>query len=372
MLPRRALPLGRGCVILFSVFFMLSACAKKKETPKAQPVPILAARAVTGDVPVTISAFGAGEAYSTVSVKSLVAGEIMRVHFKEGQDVKKGEALFEIDRRPLEAALNQAKANLARDTVQAENAAKEEVRYADLYKKGMVSEEQYNQFGTAAAAARAVVLSDKAAVQSARVQLGYCTITSPISGRTGNLNVHEGNVVKENDTPYLVVINQIQPINVTFSVPEQYLPDIKKYMAGGRLKVEASAPGGGMAPALGTLSFVDNAVDPATGTIKLKGVFDNKDKRLWPGQFLNVTLTLHAVKGATLAPSQAVQTGQQGQYVFVVGPDLTVSMRPVKTGVSYKGRTVIENGVSPGETVVTDGQLQLVPGAKVRIKAGLK
>jgi multidrug efflux system membrane fusion protein len=360
-------------VLLLSSLALLPACKGKKEAPKPPPpVPVLSAKAVTKDVPVTIKAIGMGEAFSTVSVKSLAAGEVIRVHFREGQDVKKGEVLFSIDPRPLKAALDQAEANLLKDTVQEKNAASDAVRYAELYKKGIVSQTQYAQFMTAADSAKAVLSADRAAVDTARVNLGYCIIKSPIGGRTGNLNVHEGNIVKANDTPYLVVINQITPLNVTFSVPEQYLPSIKKNMAEHRLNVEAASPGDDKGALTGTLSFVDNAVDPATGTIKLKAVFENRDRRLWPGQYVNVALSLYTIAGATLVPAQAVQTGQQGQYVFIIKPDLTVDTRPITAGLTYEDQTVVEKGLSPGETVVTDGQLRLVPGAKVELKANLK
>jgi len=350
----------------------LSACAKKEAPKPPPPVPVLAAKAFTKDIPFTISAIGLGEAYSTVNIKSMVSGAILKVHFREGQDVKKGDVLFEIDSRPAEAALGQAEANLARDIVQEKNAGLDEVRYFELFKRGIVSQEQNNQFSTAAETAKAVVKADRAAVASARVALGYCRIVSPISGRTGNLNFHEGNIIKENDTPNLVVINQIQPINVTFSVPEQYLPLIKRYMAKGRLTAEATPAGDDSGPVKGMLGFVDNSVDNTTGTIRLKAEFENRDKRLWPGQYASVSMTLYTVADATVVPAQAVQTGQQGPYVFVVKPDLGVETRPVTTGISSGDVTVVEKGISPGETVVTDGQLRLVPGSKVEVRAALR
>lgn len=351
---------------------MFTAACKKAEAIKARPpVPVLAANAVKQDVPVTVRAIGNVEAFSTVSVKSMVAGQIMRVYFKEGQDVRKGGRLFLIDPRPGQEALRQAEANLAKDEAQEKNAESEAVRYGELYKKGMVSREQYEQFGAAAETMKATVNADRAAVENARVSLGYTLITSPIDGRTGNLNVQEGNIVKSNDTPYLVTINQVTPIYVTFSVPQQFLPDIKKYMAAGPLAVTAAPQGGDAVPAEGRLTFVDNAVDLTTGTIKLKGTFKNSDRRLWPGQFVEVTLRLTTLPSAVVVPSQAVQTGQKGQYVFVIKPDGSVEDRPVTTGIALKGATVVDKGVMAGERVVTDGQLRLVPGAKVEVRPGL-
>lgn len=371
-LSRSSLYLKYSVLLIISLLFALTASCKKAEPPKPKPpVPVLAAYALKKDVPVTVRAIGNVEAFSTVSVKSMVAGQIMRVYFREGQDVRKGDKLFLIDPRPHQDALRVAEANLAKDEAQEKNAEAEVARYEALYKKGMVSREQYEQFRTAAETMGATVGADKAAVESARVTLGYTLITSPIDGRTGNLNVHEGNIVKENDTPYLVVLNQVTPIYVTFSVPQQYLPDIKKYMASGPLAVTAAPQGAGQAPAEGVLSFVDNAVDLQTGTIKLKGTFKNTDRRLWPGQFVDVTLRLTTLPAAVVVPSQAVQTGQKGQYVFVIKPDGSVEDRPVTAGITLPGATVIDKGVGAGERVVTDGQLRLVPGAKVEVKPGL-
>jgi membrane fusion protein, multidrug efflux system len=220
-----------------------------------------------------------------------------------------------------------------------------------------------------AAAMRALVLADNAAVENARVQLQYCTITSPIDGRTGNLAVKAGNLVKANDTPILVTINQITPIYVTFTVPEQFLPQIKQYMQRRTLPVAATFPNANQAAARGDLSFIDNSVDQATGTIKLKGTFTNVDRRLWPGQFVNVELMLATERNAIVVPSQALQTGQKGTFLFVVKPDMTAETRPVTISQNAGGTAVISGGVEPGERVVTDGQLRLAPGLKVEFRS---
>jgi len=358
--------------IIIAAALLLTACSGKAAPPMTQPpIPVLAADAAQKDVPVEIRAIGNVEAYSTVNVKSLIAGEITKVGFNEGQEVKKGQLLFTIDQRPLLTQLKQAEANLARDTVSAANADVEAKRYGELVGRGMVSKEQADQFRTQADSLNGTVDADKALIDGVKVQLGYTKIYSPLDGLTGSLGVNEGNVVKANDTPYLVVINQTRPIYVTFSIPEGDLPAVRKRMREGGLKVEARIKGDDGASPVGTVSFIDNAVDVNTGTIKLKATFDNADKRLWPGQFVDTVMTLSTVKAATTVPSQAVQTGQQGQFIFIIKPDLSVEQREVTTGVEYKGETVVEKGIAPGEKVVTDGQLRLIPGSKVEVKAGL-
>ncbi|MDQ7787299.1 MAG: efflux RND transporter periplasmic adaptor subunit [Thermodesulfovibrionales bacterium] len=348
---------------------ILSACSGKEAQPSKKPsVPVSAAEVVQKTVLVQVRAVGNAEPYSTVSVKSQVGGILTRVHFSEGQDVRKGDPLFTIDPRPYEAALKQAEANLAKDTAQLENARVEVRRYEELVRKGYVAQEQYDQIRTNAATLEAVVNADKALVENARLQLQYCSIHSPITGRTGNLMANQGNLIKANaDTP-MVTINQIQPVYVTFSVPEQYLGEIKKYMSSGRLKVEVVIGKDEKYPEQGALTFVDNAVDTATGTIKLKATFPNSDRRLWPGQFVDVSLTLTAKPNAIVVPSQSIQTGQKGDYVYIIKNDFTVEDRPVIAGRTLDGETVIEKGLQDGEKVVTDGQLRLVPGAKVEIK----
>lgn len=361
----------RSTAFFLSVLVMGSlnaGCAKEKEKTKQNaPAPVTVARAAVRDVPVELRAIGNVEAYSTVALKSRVAGIITAVHFKEGDDVPKGAPLFTIDPRPFQASLTQAKANLARDRASAENAKEQARRYATLWQEGIVTREQYDQLQANADALAASVASLSAAVESAKLQLDYCYIRSPLSGRTGGLTTHAGNLVKENDTA-LVTINQITPLYVTFSLPEKDLAAIKGRLAG-KLPITASVPGSPIAEQ-GTVSFLDNGVDPATGTIKVKGTFANRERKLWPGQFVNVALRLDVRKGAVVVPTRALQTGQQGDFVFLVKPDATVEVRPVTVGPAQDGVTVIEKGIVPGDTVVTDGQLKLVPGGKVTVKGG--
>lgn len=355
-----------------AVFFgclLLAACSPGKEKPKAKPaVPVKVAVAQRKTVPVQIRVIGNVEAYNTVSIKAQVNGMLDAVHFKEGRDVKKGQLLFTIDKRPFVAALKQAGAALARDAAQARFAREQARRYGELIKDGIVTQDQFDQYRANADALAESVQADRAAVDNAAVLLSYCSIRSPIDGRTGNLMVQRGNLVKANDVPVLVTINQINPIYVTFSVPEKELAAIKRYSAAGKLGVEAYIPNDPGPAETGTLSFMDNAVDTATGTIKIKGTFANNGRRLWPGQFVNVVLTLTSIPNAVVVPTQAVQTGQSGQFVFVVKPDRTVESRPVATGETFGGEIVLSNGVRPGETVVTDGQLSLAPGSRVAPK----
>ena len=357
-------------------FFIISAlivsfaggCAKKPAPPKKEAAPVSAAVVEQKTMPVQLSAIGNVEPYSTVGVKSQIGGELATVHFREGQDVNKGTLLFTIDPRPYDASLKQAEANLAKDTAQLENAREEVRRYAELVKKGYVAQEQYDQIRTNSAALDATVNADKAMVENARLQLKYCYIYSPITGRTGNLMSNQGNLIKANADNSMVVINQIQPIYVTFSVPDQYLPEIKKYMSHGKLKVQAVIGKGEGDPEEGVLTFIDNSVDVTTGTIKLKATFPNKGRRLWPGQFVSAIVTLTSQPDAIVAPSSAIQAGQNGQFVFVIRNDLTVESRPVDVSRTWNNESIIGKGLKAGERVVTDGQLGLVPGAKVDIR----
>ncbi len=357
-------PLAGLLVIITGL--LLSGCSKPKAAPP-RVVPVTAVAVDRKDVPLQIKAIGNVEAYNTVAVKSQVNGEISEVFFREGQDVRTGEQLFQIDRRPFEAALRQAESALARDRAQATNAGVDAERYATLAAKGFVSRQEFDSVRTNSEALQAVVQADEAAVENARLQLGYTLIKSPIDGKTGSIQIKKGNVVKANDLP-LVTINQLMPINISFAVPEQDLAQIKRYRATGELHVDVNMPQSTTKSVHGTLTFVDNAVNTTTGTILLKATSPNQDHALWPGQFVEVVLTLTTEKNRVLVPSEAIQTGQQGQYVYVINGDMASELRVVKPGRVYDKWTLIDAGVAPGETVVTDGQLRLVPGAKVEIK----
>ena len=353
---------------------LLSACTGTKAASGPPPaVPVLAATVEQKDVPIRVHAIGAVEAYSTVAVKTQITGELTGVFFKEGDDVRKGQLIFTLDKRPFEAEVNRTQSNLAKDEAAAANARVEQKRYEALVKAGVVSKEQYDQLESTAQAADAAVAADKAAVENAKVQLIYCSIYSPINGRTGNLIVHQGNMIKANDVPPLVNINQVEPIYVTFTVPQQYLAEVKQYARSGNLPVQAVIPGvtanDTRGPVTGKLSFIDNQVDSATGTIKLKGIFANGDRRLWPGQFVDAYLTLKTQAKALVIPSQAVQNGQQGTFVFVIKDDSTVEVRPVTiSDTEEQGQVIVQKGLAAGERIVTDGQLRLLPGSKVQIK----
>jgi len=350
------------------VLFAASGCAKKAEKPKGRP-PALVVTGVASqqDVPVQLRAIGTMEASESVTIRTQISGELVKVAFREGQDVQKGALLFQLDPRVYQAALRKAEAALARDRVILANARKDYDRYSQLVKDGIVTQEQAEGYRTRAESAAADLAADQAALDNAREQLAYCTITAPISGRLGILAVDRGNVVKANET-VLVTINKLTPIHATFTIPEKELPEVKRQMAGGRLAVEAEVPGSVGIKEKGVVSFFDNTVDPATGTIRLKASFENSGKQLWPGQFVNLSITLAVKNNAVVVPSQAVQTGQKGQHVFVVRQDATAETRPVVAGPVYAGMTVIETGLKPGEQVVIDGQMRVVPGGKVEIK----
>ena len=332
------------------------------------PVPVTTAQAVQKSVPLAIEGIGTVIAASTVAVHAQITGELTSVNFIEGDEVQQGQVIVTLDKRPLEAALNQATATLNRDLAQAANAKAQAVRYQDLLKRGIATREQVDQISSNAAALDATVQADRASIESAKVQLDYATITAPLTGKTGLLQVHPGNLVRAGDTMPIVTINKITPVYVTFAIPESGLPQLKRYMAQGRLPVLASPPDPTVAPSTGTITFIDNAVDITTGTIKVKGTFPNTDRRLWPGQFVNVKVTLSSEPHAIVVPSLAVQTGQQGTYVFVVKPDQTVDLRPVTVERVNGDQSVIKSGVDAGDVVVTDGQLRLVPGSRVSIK----
>lgn len=345
----------------------MAACSASKEKSNARPpAPVKTAAVVTADIPHRLSMVGTVEATESVVLRPQLSGELAAVYFTEGQDVSKGQKLFLIDPRPWQAALKKVEAALLRNRVIMENARRDYERYAQLVKDGIVTQEQAEAYRTKAESAAADVEADRAALENARVQLSYCTITAPISGRLGNLTVTRGNVVEANKTA-LVTLNTIAPIYVSFGLPERELAAVKARMASGRLAVEAELQGGGIEQ--GTLTFLDNAVDAATGTIKLKGSFANQQRKLWPGQFVQIGLTLDIRKGAVAIPSQAIQNGQQGTYVFVVKPDMTADVRPITVGPSHKGMTAVEKGLQAGEQIVIDGQMRVVPGGKVEIRS---
>lgn len=386
-------------------FLVLSTCvlsgcdyqgrANPQPAAKKDAVPVHVGTVVQRDVPSEMIAIGAVEAYSIISVKAQVSGEITQVWFKEGEEVKKDQTLFTIDSRPYEVALEQAKAdqakaeagiqaaqaNLAKNQVQLENAKSELERNSILLTRGVVTKEEFDRVQTTSRAYEAAVLADEAAIRSASaailgasadieragIELSYCTIKSPINGKTGSLLVHRGNLVKENDTPALVVIHQVDPVYVDFTLPERSLPGVKRSMEAGPLVVTALIPDADVLPVTGTLTFLDNTVSQRTGTIRLKATFDNQKRILWPGQYVSVRLVVSVHQNAIVAPSEAVQTGQSGSYVYVLRQDATVEYRDVTTGESREGQTIILKGLVAGETVITDGHLRLAPDAKAQV-----
>ena len=336
-----------------------------RKGPAAVPVNVAAAQQQT--VPVRLTAIGNVEAYQTVSIKARVDGQIVEVNFREGDPVKKGVVLFRIDPRPYQSTLRQAEANAMRDRAARDQARSQAKRYQELLDKNFISKEAFAQIRTNAETAEAVAKASQAAVENARLNLEYCTITSPLDGYVGKVLLQAGNLVKANDVTSLVVINQVRPIYVNFSVPEQNLPEVRKYMAGGPLSVEVVPPDPGAVRIPGQLIFVDNAVDPSTGTIKLRAQFTNEEAALWPGQFVNVSLRLYEQADAITIPSTAVQTGPEGQYVYVVGPDLLAEIRKVTVQRADGERAIIAAGLAKGERVVTRGQLRLGPKTPVQI-----
>lgn len=386
--------------VMMLVLFVAGSCSKSETgNPRSagpRPVtPIHAAPATTADVPVQIPAIGAVEPLSTIEVKSQVSGIITEVLFEEGQVVEKDQVLFIIDQRPFEVALKGAEANfsraqaehqeaasmVARGKAQAVNARKELARDTELLSRGTVSQEEFDQSQANAEALEAGVRADEAAVQSAaetvraskaaideaRLQLEYCTIRSPIRGKTGSLLIHKGNLARAGDSVPLVVINQTQPIYVSFTLPETHLSGVRGAITGGTLSVQAIIPGEEDRPVSGAVTFIDNAVDATTGTIRLKATFANEEDRLWPGQFVDVVLDIDTIENAVVVPSEAVQVGQNGAYVYVVNAGLTVELRELKAGDTVDGRTIITEGLEPGEMVATDGQMRLAPGAAVKV-----
>ena len=363
-----------GLAGLIALVLLFGACSRKSPPAGSgrpgggAPVPVVVVPAVARDVPVELRAIGTVQAYSLVSIRSQITGPITEVHFQEGREVNAGDRLFTIDPRPWQAALNQAQANSIRDEAQALSARLEFERTSNLFAVKIASQQDYDTAMAAYRSAEAAVVADNAAATNAQVSLGYTAICSPIDGRTGNLTVKSGNVVKAPDD-VLLTVTQVHPIYVAFSVPEENLPAIRRESRQAALPVTAVVSAETNRPERGELTFINNMVDTNTGTILLKATFANADNVLWPGQFVQVSLTLSNLARATVVPSQAVQTGQNGEFVFVVLPDQTVTNRAVATSISSGGYTVIASGVQPGDLVVTDGQLRLVPGAKVSFKS---
>ncbi len=397
-------------IVLAAVPFVLASCSSSGETLGASagggrgeraggrgagaPVPVVTAQAVRKAVPVTIPAVGTVEAISSVEIRSQITGQVTAVHFTEGREVRQGQPLFSLDPRPFQTALQQAQAVLARDTATLKNAEAAQARLETLFQRGLVSKDQYESQRASATALAATVDADKAAAETARLNLQYTEISAPITGRTGSLGTHVGDLVRANDATPLVVIVQLSPVYVAFSVPGRSLSEIRRYHAQSPLWVTATAPdasspgapqaagaGGGSgtggsngapaaAGARGRVTFIDNAVDVSTGTIRLKGTFPNADLQLWPGAFVQVTLDLTVQPDAVVVPATAVQTSQDGKYVYLVKPDRTVDLRVVSVERQQGSEVVVTEGLAPGDEVVTDGHLRLTPGAPVSVGAG--
>ena len=368
---RRFLAVAGALVVLgaaLAAYFVNDSRAKEKKGGRGPAaVSVSVAAAVQQSVPVRLQAIGNVEPYSTVALKARVDGQIVAVNFREGQEVRKGETLFRIDPRAIEAALKQAEANALRDTAARDQARSQERRYQELLEKNFVSKEAYAQIRTNAETAEATVKASQAALENARLNLEYCTIKSPLDGYVGKVLLQVGNLVKANDVNPLVIINQVRPIYVNFAVPEQSLPEIRRYMAEAPLAAEVAASGADKPLASGSLVFVDNAVDPSTGTIRLRAQFDNRDAALWPGQFVNVSLRLYEQRDAILIPARAVQTGPEGQFVYVVRPDMIAELRKVSIARTDGDSAVVANGLAKGEQVVTQGQLRLGPNTRVQV-----
>ena len=356
-------------IALLSALSAVGCGGGAKSAAAPPPPPVVVGHVVRRTVPIALTAIGNVESIESVAVRSRVAGQILEVHIRDGADLVKGQKLFTIDPAPFRNALDQAEAQLARDEALLQKAENDLARFAKLVDKEYVTREQYESAASLAASQAATIQSDEAMAKDARLNLSYCTITSPISGRAGSINLRAGNLVKANDDPPLVTILKVRPVYVTFSVPEKRLAEVRKYAAGGALEVRASSRGDLGPGHTGILAFIDNEVNAATGTIRLRGEFPNDDLGLWPGEFVQVTLKLADQKDAVIVPSAAIQVGQQGSFVYVVGQDGTAQPRPVEVDRTLDGETVIASGLEGGETVVTDGQIRIVPGAAVSVQA---
>ena len=360
-----------ACVAAISIA-AIGACSKK-DPPRQPKVPVSVTTVRRAAVPYVVRANGVAEPMQTVAVEAQVNGILQRVNFSEGQAVTAGQVLFQIDARPYVAVLNQAQAQLARDEATASNARRDATRYASLVKEGYVTSSQADQAEASAVSAAATVAADRAAVQKAALDVANCTIRAPISGRTGSLLVRLGNLVKQNSVPPLVVINQIQPILVRFSIPQSQFPDIQRYYrSGNALQVRATPSEGTGIPIDGSLAFVDNNVDSTTGTVLLKARFSNPEGTIWPGQYMSVALQLYVDPNALTLPAPAVLTGQQGTYVFIIDTAQTAKQQPVQVSRTVDTLAIIASGLREGERVVVDGQSRLVPGSKVAIKGATR
>jgi multidrug efflux system membrane fusion protein len=361
--------LMRTAVHFVALTALASGCTKQQAAPPERPsTSVTVAKVIQKTMPVEVTAVGNVEAISTISIRAQIAGEVQNIHFKEGDFVKKGQLLLTIDPRPYEAALAQAKAALARDKATGKYNRAQAQRYKTLFDQGVIPAEQVDSFTSAADASDAVVNADEAAVKTAELNLEYCTIASPIDGRTGTVMVKAGNLVKVADVP-IVVINEVNPIYVNFTVPQQYWPDIKEDIERRALHVTVTIPQNSGRPVEGTLTFVDNIMDSTTGTIHLRGTFENSQNRLWPGLYVSVLLTLSQQPNATVVPAYSIVTTQQGSYVYVVKANNTVEQRTVLPNRTIDYETVVDKGLQPGEVIVTDGQVNLVPGAKIEAKS---
>ena len=358
---------SRACIAAVALPVMV-ACSKK-DPPRAPTVPVSVTTVTRSTVTYVVTANGVAEPMQTVAIQAQVNGILQRVAFAEGQEVTNGQVLFQIDPRPYQAALNQARAQLTRDEAVAANTRRDATRYAALVKEGYVTSSQADQAESNAVSAAANVEGDRANVQKAALDLANTTVRAPISGKTGSLLVRQGNLVKANSDPPLVVINQIRPILVRFSVPQSQFTDIQRYYRSGNALLVRARPSEGTAlPVDGTLAFVDNNVDTTTGTVMLKARFTNPDGAIWPGQYMNVALQLYVDPNALTLPAPAVLTGQQGTYVYTVDTANTAKQTPVQVSRTVDSLAVIASGLREGERVVVDGQSRLIPGAKVAIK----
>jgi membrane fusion protein, multidrug efflux system len=361
--------------VLLAAVLVMSSCGSKEQVqaagdPAARPAaPVVVANVEQRDIPVQIHAIGNVEAYQTVQIRSQVSGQIQKIFFKEGDDVREGQKLFQLDKRPFQADMDKAAGQLKHDQAQAENSRLQAERYSGLEKEGIAAHEQADQLRAQAKADAAAVEADKAAVEAARVQLQYTDILAPISARAGVLMINLGNLVKANDTPYLVQLNQVTPIYVTFSVPESNLDRVRQRFNPAQLKVLALPKGQSDSAVSGRLTFIDNGVDTSTGMFKLKATFQNRDRRLWPGQYVDVALELTTQKNAVVVPTKAIQSGQQGDYVYVVRADSTAESRPVKQAGTYQNVTLVAEGLKPGEQVIVNGQIRVAPNAKVVVQS---